>query len=262
MAKQLGIGPLLNFYNRLEKNDIYHKIAGILLQNMNRLGDMTILEAADLCYTSTATISRMAKKAGYDGFNALKEEARRHCAGYFQENRVLSPEQLVNADTTETYISTVIQMFMETSRTLDRKAINKAVALIDAADAVYYFGTCDVARRFQQDLNFNGKYVEVYQVFSADSPHLIEWAKNSVAIIENPGYPWFRSNEMVLKIKESGTKVILIACASQPELEEKVDTVLLMPGSKSGRDEVLYHALMTILSIEYRKQCMDAWYYK
>ena len=262
MAKQLGIGPLLNFYNRQDKDDVYHKIAGILLKNMQHLGDMTVQEAAELCFTSSATISRMSKKAGYDGFNALKEEARRHCAAYFQENRVLSPDQLINTDTAETYLSAVIQMFMEMNRTLDREAVNKAVSLIESADAVYYFGTCDVARRFQQDLNFSGKYVEVYQVFSADFPHLVEWEKNSVAIVENPGYPWFNTDDLVIKIKEKGMKVILITCSTNSTVEQEFDSVLQLPGSKTGRDEVLYHALMTILSVEYRKRCMDAWYYK
>lgn len=260
--KKLGIDPLINFYNRQDKNDVYHKIAGVLLQHMNRLGDMTVQEAAELCYTSSATISRMAKKAGYDGFNALKEEAKRHCAGYFQENRVLLPDQLVNADATETYLTTVSQMFTELNRMLDRKVLDRAVAMIDSADCVYYFGTCDIARRFQQDLCFNGKYVEVYQMSSTEAPQLIEWGKNSVAIVESPGYPWFQDEEMILKIKESGAKVLLITCAAHPELEQKLDAVIHLPGTKSGRDEVLYHAVMTILSLEYRKQCMDAWYYK
>lgn len=260
--KKLGIDPLINFYNRQERNNVYHKIAGVLLQNMNRLGNMTVQEAAELCYTSSATISRMAKKAGYDGFNALKEEAKRHCAGYFQENRVLLPEQLVDADTTETYLTTLIRMYQELNQGLDRTVLNRAVSMIDRADCVYYFGTCDIARRFQQDLCFNGKYVEVYQISGAEEPQLIEWGKNSVAIVESPGYPWFQSEEMILKIKESGAKVLLITCTARPELEEKLDAVIRLPGTKSGRDEVLYHAVMTILSLEYRKQCMDAWYYK
>lgn len=262
MAKQLGIGPLLNFYNRQDKSDIYHKIAGILLKNMNQIGTMSIQDAAAICYTSTATISRMAKKAGYDGFNDLKAEAMRHCSIYFQENRVISPDKLVHTDTAEVYLGTMIQMIEELERTLNRDEIIRAVSLIHSADAVYYFGTCDVARRFQQDLNFSGKFVEVYQVFSADAPHMIEWEKNGVAIVENPGYPWFNSDEMVRKIKEYGLRVILITCASQTALEGEVDVVFSLPGRKSGMDEVLYHALMTILSIEYRKRCMDGWYYK
>lgn len=38
MAKRMGIASLLNFYNRQDKDDIYHKIAGILLKNMQELG--------------------------------------------------------------------------------------------------------------------------------------------------------------------------------------------------------------------------------
>ncbi len=260
--KDLGIGPLVNFYNRQDKNDVYHKIAGILLQNVTRLSSLTVQEAANICFTSSATISRLAKKAGYEGFNAMKDAARRQEAGYFQENRVLPPEQLIDADTTETYLSTLIHMFMEMNRVLERDKVEKAVNLIAESSSVYYFGSCDIMRRFQQDLFFNGKYVEVYQVFGADTPHLIEWAKNAVAIIENPGYPWFNSDDIILKIKAFGVKVILITCSARPELEEQVDLAIRLPGTKFGRDEVLYHALINIMALEYRKKYMDDWFYK
>ena len=260
--RELGIGPLVNFYNRQDKNDVYHKIAGILLQNATRLSSLTVQEAANICFTSSATISRLAKKAGYEGFNAMKDAVKRQESGYFRENRVLPPESLVNADTTETYLSTLINMFMEMNRVLERGKVEAAIELIAEASAVYYFGSCDMVRRFQQDLFYTGKYVEVYQVFGADTPRLIEWQKDAVAIIENPGYPWFNSDDMILKIKESGVRVILINCSSQPELEKKVDLTIHLPGTKFGRDEVLYHALMNILALEYRKKYMDEWFYK
>lgn len=191
---------------------------------------MNVQEVAELCFTSSATISRMAKKTGYGGFNALKEEAHRSCSGYFQDNRLLTPEQLINVDTTEKHLTTLIEMYMELNRTLDRETIRNAEDLIAQAEYIYYFGTCDDACRFQQDLNYSGKYVEVYAVFSAGVPQFMEWGKNSVALVENPGYLWFRCDDTGLAIKESGTKVILMTCSPNPELEEKVDVVLSLPG--------------------------------
>lgn len=79
---------------------------------------------------------------------------------------MLLPDQLVDVDTTETYLTTLIKMYQELNRGLDRAVLNRAVSMIDHADCVYYFGTCDIARRFQQDLCFNGKYVEASRPFS------------------------------------------------------------------------------------------------
>lgn len=259
--KQLGIGPLMNFYNRQEKNDVYHKVAGTLLQHMQELGDLTIQEAAELCYTSSATISRLAKKAGYDGFNALKEETKQSCANYFSENRILQPELLNDRDTTEAYLSAVIQMFTELSHKLEREKLEQTVDMIHEAEHIYYFGTCDNARRFQQDLFYAGKRVEVYQVFSMDTPQLLEWSENSLAIVENPGYPWFQSDDLILRVKEVGAKIVAITCAVHSAIEEQVDLAIHLSGTKSGRDEVLFNAVMNILSLEYRKRFIDTWYY-
>ena len=86
--KQLGISPLLNFFNRQGKDEAYRTIAGTLLEHISELGDMSIQNAAELCYTSAATISRVARKAGYGGFSTLKEEARQYCSEYFQGNPI------------------------------------------------------------------------------------------------------------------------------------------------------------------------------
>lgn len=259
--KPNGIGPLLNFYNRLEKDDMYHKITGILLKHINQIGEMSIQDAADLCYTSTATISRLVKRAGYERYNVLKEEAKQQCANYFRENRAISPEALAGADAAHVYLQTVVSMFEALDQALDRDAISKAVTMIDEADTVYYFGTCDAARRFQQDLFIRGKLVEVYQVISSESPRVIEWRGGSVAIVENPGYPWLETNDMIRQIKQQGVKIILITCAADKEIADSADVCIRLSGTKSGRDEVLYAAVMTILSLEYRKRFMDTWFY-
>ena len=134
--KPNGIGPLLNFYNRLEKEDMYHKITGLLLKAVNRIGDMSIQDAADLCYTSTATVSRLVKRAGYERYNVLKEEAKQQCGNYFRENRAISPEALAGQDAAHVYLETVISMFGTLDRELSREAVGQAVAMIEEADAV------------------------------------------------------------------------------------------------------------------------------
>lgn len=92
--KQDGIRPLISYYNRMEKDNAYYLIAGRLLKNITKLPGMTIHDVAALCFTSEATISRLAKKAGYDGFNALREQTSKSCSNYFTENRLLLPDQL------------------------------------------------------------------------------------------------------------------------------------------------------------------------
>ena len=90
-----------------------------MLQNMSRLSELSIQEAAELCLTSPATISRIAKKVGYNGFQGLKEAAHHFAQGYFNENRKLTVEQLKQGAPAEIYLSQLIDLFTTLKGMLD-----------------------------------------------------------------------------------------------------------------------------------------------
>ena len=80
--------------------------------------------------------------------------------------------------------------------------------------------------------------------------------------MENPGYPWLETNDIIRQIRQRGAQIILITCGADREITDAADVCIRLNGTKSGRDEVLYTAVMTILSLEYRKRFMDSWYYE
>ena len=63
-----AIDRLIDFYNGTEEDVMYHTIAGDLLHHIHEFTDATIYEAADMCYTSTASISRIIRKLGYENY--------------------------------------------------------------------------------------------------------------------------------------------------------------------------------------------------
>ena len=112
-----------------------------MLQNMSRLSELSIQEAAELCLTSPATISRIAKKVGYNGFQGLKEAAHHFAQGYFNENRKLTVEQLKQGAPAEIYLSQLIDLFTTLKGMLDGEQMAQAAALLNEAEKVLCFGT-------------------------------------------------------------------------------------------------------------------------
>src|SRR5699024_2773349 len=67
---------LLTYLNAAKEEDMYYSIALTTVQNLDIIPNCSINELADLCFTSTATISRFCKKFGCASFPKFKEEVR------------------------------------------------------------------------------------------------------------------------------------------------------------------------------------------
>ncbi len=259
--QQRGIRPLVNYYNRLDRDESYHIIAGSLLKNISRIHDMNIREVAALCYTSEASITRLSRKAGYEGFNDLREQARKVSKNYYTENRLLMPEALQGKDTLSAYLSSQRRLLDSVERSLSGDLMERAAAMLHEASCVYYFGAGDAFLRLEQDLCVAGKLVDTFRDMDEERLTELDWQPGTLVILENPGYPWFRLDDLAYRVKEAGAKLLLITCSANPKTETLADLSIVMEGTKSGQDEFLFQTVMNILSVEYRRQYLDNWYY-
>ena len=230
-----------------------------MLQNMSRLSELSIQEAAELCLTSPATISRIAKKVGYNGFQGLKEAAHHFAQGYFNENRKLTVEQLKQGAPAEIYLSQLIDLFTTLKGMLDGEQMAQAAALLNEAEKVLCFGTTSYAEQLQMDLFYVGKSSEVLHGFIVDTAQRISC--KTLAIIFDPGYPWFTMQEQIKYFVSAEAKVILISSQKREELESLVDLVFHFPGTGTSMDGAFYYVFMSIFSMEYRKRYIDPWYF-
>lgn len=60
------------YYNQLPKNDTKRDILSKLLPHIRSISSMTIYDTADLCFTSTASISRLVKALGYKSYSEFQ----------------------------------------------------------------------------------------------------------------------------------------------------------------------------------------------
>ena len=65
---------LVNFLNTTNINDVYYKAAKTILANIYKIPQYNIIEVADMCYVSTATISRLCRKLNYESFADFKND--------------------------------------------------------------------------------------------------------------------------------------------------------------------------------------------
>lgn len=134
---------------------------------------------------------------------------------------------------------------------LDGEQMAQAAALLNEAEKVLCFGTISYAEQLQMDLFYVGKSSEVLHGFIVDTAQRISC--KTLAIIFDPGYPWFTMQEQIKYFVSAEAKVILISSQKREELESLVDLVFHFPGTGTSMDEVFYYVFMSIFSMEYRK---------
>ncbi|NLL96875.1 MAG: MurR/RpiR family transcriptional regulator [Clostridiaceae bacterium] len=127
---------------KMAKNDFtdaYKKIAEQILAVPETVVHMTIVQMAELCETSEASIVRFCKQIGYEGFNDMKI----NLAGEISIGNQSIQENVVEGDDDETILQKVfsseIQALMSTRDMINTKAFRRAVDSIIAANKVEFY---------------------------------------------------------------------------------------------------------------------------
>ena len=63
---------LINFINTANVDDVYANAAKKILENINKIPELNITDVAEMCFVSTATISRLCRKLNYESFSDFK----------------------------------------------------------------------------------------------------------------------------------------------------------------------------------------------
>lgn len=94
---------MLNYYNQLPPTSTTKAVLRLCFAHVKQLAETNIYELAELCYTSTATISRLVKSMGYKSYSAFQTSIAESCSRYDYHNRFsvdqfagsLSPKEIV-----------------------------------------------------------------------------------------------------------------------------------------------------------------------
>jgi RpiR family transcriptional regulator, carbohydrate utilization regulator len=229
-----------------ESEDVtYTTIARVILENIQKgMEDITILELADMCYTSPSTISRFVKKIGYTNFNEFKRKCiERENLGteilsdnvkniYFDSKN--DKKVLINL------VDSINISLKEFIDKLDLYEIDNLVEMIHDKKDVYFFGF-HLSGYFIQHLQYNlfnlGKYVNFSSKEISQEKLAEQTNENSLSIIFSVDGNYLRQKSQVFyTIKENGGKIVLVTQNPALKMASQCDYVNYLGSYKNATE--------------------------
>lgn len=229
-----------------ESEDItYTTIAKIILENMQKgIEDITILQLAEMCYTSPSTISRFVKKLGYSNFNEFKMKCieRRNLGTEILADNVKNisfdskNDKKVLIDLVDS-INISLREFVEK---LDLNEIDRLVNMIHDYKDIYFFGF-HLSGYFMQHLQYNlfnlGKYVNFASQERSQEKLAKQTNESSLSIIFSVDGNFLRQKSQIFySLKDNGGKVILVTQNPALKMASQCDYVIYLGNYKSATE--------------------------
>ena len=251
------ISKLLLYIDGSKEKDIYYNLAYEILKNVKKIEKLNITELADLCFVSTATISRFCRKIGYENFSDFKrvlKSSHRFEEDYTKE--LLNTAKNNLKSTVVEYNNSVTENINALTEELDTEVVDRILKVIHESDKVAFFGLQFLqflAIHLQTRLLLMGKSTFAFLSQEEQLKCAEELDENSIAIILSLGGGFGRYAEDTWNmLVERKTKIILITQNPNNRLREYASHVLLIPGdNKHNSGKVTMLSLIEILSIRY-----------
>ncbi|WP_294578324.1 MurR/RpiR family transcriptional regulator [uncultured Thomasclavelia sp.] len=235
---------LLTYINASYSQDMYYTICYQVLNNIEKIPDISINELADLCYTSPATISRFCKALKCDNFAEFKKEVQ---AGLRQASHEikLEPEDLVAihrdpSKCIDLVYDLTIDSLIESKKYIDIHEIDRLCDIIYDAKKLHFFGF-QFNKILASDIQFKliklGKFSYAFADRGDDSQRIELLDEDSVAIVLSVRARKVPVGDLVTSIKNRGAKVILITLNPDSEVIKQADMAIVVRGQESTFSE-------------------------
>lgn len=247
-------------------SDIDVNIARCMLENLDYLVDdeLSINELAELCYTSTASVSRFVRKVGFDNYKDLQKnlkdlpyEQKEALLDFgVQNNRPIDLNEYVRELEHEIHAS--LHEFMDTFDFSNAEKLSDAIYHAPKVILLASHTTGNIAEILQRSLLMVGKYVEYYpqrkeQVLAMDTLD-----DETLVIVFSLEGTYARAHEVIEPLMKSPAKRVLIT--QRPYMHQntefdKIITLLPYVSTQSGKYKLLFfiEVLLHIYYEEYVK---------
>ena len=154
---QVFIYTLLNFINCSVKQDTDYEIAKYLLENVRKLGKLSLEETAFLCNVSVSTLNRFYRTVGFENFSTVRKLLKNHDLPF-------NYESFLDAyGNSKEYVDTMTQGIYRIEK-IDKKIWMRTARMMEAAKHIYLLGYGDFhyqAGYFQNIMLYHGKLLEI-----------------------------------------------------------------------------------------------------
>ncbi|ASW43295.1 MAG: MurR/RpiR family transcriptional regulator [Clostridiales bacterium] len=261
IIKQLQI-----IVNSENEDGTYTTIARVILETLqDGIEEITILQLADLCYTSPSTISRFVKKLGFSSFNEFKTKCiERNNIGVeiLSDNVKNIKFDLKNdKEILNTLVDSINISLKEFIDKLDLGEVDRLIDMIHDYEDVYFFGF-HLSGYFMQHLQYNlfnsGKYVKFVAQESNQEKVAKEVDENSLSVIFSVDGNFLRQkSQLFFSLKENGSKIALVTQNPALKMAAQCDYVIYLGNYKSATEGRYKLHLFTEILINryYQKYC-------
>ncbi len=243
----------------------YH-IATVMLENIERIGALSIGEMADLCSVSKSTLSKFVRMLGFEDYKEYKAEAYLHRKKefYLKERETINVTDYVLANGMEEYLDVLCRDMHQMIDNLDEDKIDECVTDIHEYKKVAAFGDFfseTAAINLQYKMSFYHKNIYT----TTNDRKQTEYIRNSdedtlIIIFSNSGryiHTYYKLEGEPVKtcFNETKAKVILLTSNKEMEKDPRIDLCISWDYEKKVQNHpFLYQLLIEQLAIYYQEK--------
>lgn len=256
---------IINFINMTNVHDVYWGAAKAILQNIYKIPRSTITEVADMCYVSTATISRLCRKLNYESFSDFKNDVTLNLNFFNQDaKRLYFDHQLPEKETIHegkeifrNHFQNVVNNLQDTYDSIQYEDLIKVVDKIHESKRVCFAGnffTQSVSMQLQIELSYLGKDCTAMYPLEQQKEIYKSLAKNDVVIISSIAGGFFNDHPDAMRaVSKTPAYKIVITQLEEFAYSDKVDMILQVGNN--------HHSLIGKFSITYIFEVLEALYH-
>lgn len=256
MPKGISImSQLLSIVNYGDSKEVNEDIARTILQNYNKIPDLTIFDLADLCFVSSSSITRFIRTMGYNNYKEFKNEISHTLkidVDYSKKVNMASAEDL--QPIYRRYTENVIENIQYTFDNIDYRQLNRVCEMIYQAKEIALFGleyANYVGIHFQNKMASLNRFIQLGVSDEKQLELAKKLAPNSlVFIISLEGSFFYRNNEIIDILTNKNCKIIAISMLTSGKFIDMCDEVLLCNKTNSnteGRITLMYTIELIII---------------
>lgn len=227
---------ILDDLRDIEKlSELEQSVARVILEEPKGIINLTIEELAARAYTSTATIVRLCKKLGFNGFTEFKIKLATEINTFvLHTERVLQEMPIQRAESPKQIMDIMLnlhyQALTDVYHSMDEEALKKAVSLIMNADIVTLYGR-EESLLIAEDLHLKLKRIGVPSVLESlhgfQNPTIYKKDKKQLAVIFSRYAASSDFKELFHLLKSLDIPMVVITANKDSLLAKTADALIL-----------------------------------
>lgn len=255
-----SIETLINFYNKSDEEDMYHKVVGHILKNIHKVGQATIYDLADLCYSSPSTISRLVKKLEFESYTDFKSRIFYALKNYRYLNRNTRDVDVAeDEDIIQLYFNFLSNNIAALREEIDYAQVRQISDRFHEAKEVLFYSYPEVqVDILQKALIVSGRRAFAYDSLAAQEGSLGQVKKDTVIFAVVPNLLEIAPVRSVLKkAREKGGFIITVCSEKSNDYKKYSDIQISFNGTKTSMDLYLFRIVTNIIKYDYGRRYVD-----